>query len=119
MKHKNSRTNRPRKPPSKKIVDRLTYNPSKHKQRKTRALRQELRNNPPTENIPPAQQISLKFGSFNVNGLDVEAAWAVEQLLCGRGFDVRKNKYHHNYLFSISHRCWLSAKPGAGQTNPP
>ena len=119
MKHKNSRANRPRKPPTKKIVDRLTYIPSKHKQRKVRALRLKARSNSTVENSPSAPQTVLKFGSFNVNGLDVEAAWAAEQLLRGRGFDVRKNKYRHNYQFSISHRCWHSAKPGAEQTNPP
>ena len=118
MQHKNSRTNRPRKPPSRKIVDRITYNPSKHKQKKIRALRLKAQSNPPAEDCPSAPQTLLKFGSFNVNGLDVEAAWAVEQLLRGRGFDVRNDKYCHNYLLSMSHRCWLSAKPGAEQTNP-
>ena len=31
---------------------------------------------------------TLKFGSFNVNGLDIEASWAVQQLLMTKGFDV-------------------------------
>ena len=90
MRHKNRRRDRPRKPPSKMIVERLTYDPSKHKQHKTRALRQKLQDNPPAQNSPLPPPTLLKFGSFNVNGLDVEAAWAVEQLLHGRGFDVRK-----------------------------
>ena len=30
----------------------------------------------------------LKFGAFNVNGLDLEAGWAVGQLLTTRNFDV-------------------------------
>ena len=65
---------------SKKIIDRLTYNPGKHKQKQTRALRQKLQQKtiPPVKTTTPPQVI--KFGSFNVNGLDLEAAWAVEQL---------------------------------------
>ena len=34
---------------------------------------------------PPAM---IKFGSFNVNGLDVESSWAVQQLLREKGFNV-------------------------------
>ena len=41
----------------------------------------------PKENIPSTKE-TLKFGSFNVNGLDIEARWAVEQLINTRGFDV-------------------------------
>ena len=82
---------RQRKPQhiSKKIVDKLTYNPGIHKQQKTRNLRKKVRQqtlplNPPP---PPPPQI-IKFGSINVNGLDVEAAWAVEKLLKYRKFDA-------------------------------
>ena len=72
--------NTQRKTASKKIVDKLTYNPLKHKQKVTRALRQK----PQKKNIPPEKQASpppptIKFGSFNVNGLDTEAAWAIEE----------------------------------------
>ena len=78
-----------RKTASKKIVDKLTYNPSKHKQKVTRTLRKKLQQ----KTIPPVNQVlppppTVKFGSFNVNGLDVEAAWTIEQLLKQRGFDV-------------------------------
>ena len=31
---------------------------------------------------------TLKFGSLNINGLDIEAGWAAQQLLTNRGFDV-------------------------------
>ena len=41
----------------------------------------------------PVTKETLKFGSFNVNGLDIEARWAVEQLLDTRGFDVSRD-YH-------------------------
>ena len=65
---------------TKKIVDKITYNPIK------RNLRAKQKNIPKT--IPASLSPKLKFGSFNVNGLDIEAAWAVEQLLTKRGFDV-------------------------------
>ena len=75
---------RQRKTKSKKIVDRLTYNPLKHKQ----TLRANLQKEKMTEMKPIIPSPKIKFGSFNVNGLDLEAAWAVEQLLTKRGFDV-------------------------------
>ena len=80
---------RRRKADSRKILSRITYNPKKHKQRKTRELRKKLqqRESPAPPSIPHVHN-TLKFGSFNVNGLDVEAAWAVEKLLKDRGFDV-------------------------------
>ena len=81
-----------RKADSRKIVGRITYNPAQHKQKKVRALREKLRERDVPEGLPatsPAE--TIKFGSFNVNGLDLEAAWAVEKLLKDRGFDVNKN----------------------------
>ena len=71
-----------------KLVDKLTYNPKKHKQKITRKLRQNLQSRPLPIISPVATPTSLKFGSFNVNGLDIEASWAVDQLLTERGFDV-------------------------------
>ena len=38
----------------------------------------------------PREQRELKVGAFNVNGLDVEASWAVEKLLVDRDFDVSR-----------------------------
>ena len=82
-----------RKTISNKIVDRLTYNPAKHKQKVTKALRQQLqKKSSPQENQTPQPSPTIKFGSFNVNGLDTEAAWAVEQLLKKRDFDVSSIK---------------------------
>ena len=71
-----------------KILDRITYRPKTHKQKVTRKLRQklQLKNLPPDITAPPST--SLKYGSFNINGLDLEASWAVEELLKRRGFDV-------------------------------
>ena len=71
-----------------KIIDRLTYSPNKHKNKKAREMREKLQKQiRPKENIPSTKE-TLKFGSFNVNGLDIEARWAVEQLINTRGFDV-------------------------------
>ena len=76
---------------SKKIVDKLTYNPAKHKQKLTRKSRLLLQQKiiPTPKPITPPQ--TIKFGSFNVNGLDLEAGWAVGELLKHRGFDVSYN----------------------------
>ena len=71
-----------------KLIDRLTFNPQKHKQKVTRKLRQTLQRKTLPTPAPATESITtLKFGSFNVNGLDLEALWTVEQLL-SRGFDV-------------------------------
>ena len=74
-----------------KLVDRLTYIPSKHKQKVTRELRSKLKK----KNIPPPKSKecsnSLKFGSHNINGLDLEASWAVNELLKTRDIDVRND----------------------------
>ena len=87
--------NRAKKPQTNKIIDRITYNPVTHKQKVTRNLRQKLQRKKilqPNQALPPT---SLKFGSFNINGLDLETCWAVEELLKKRGFDV---KYNYNKL---------------------
>ena len=84
--HYKSRKNKPR---TNKILDRLTFSPKKHKQKVSRKLRQNLQQRPatatPSTSIPSP---TLKLGSMNVNGLDLEASWAVEQLLTTRDFDV-------------------------------
>lgn len=82
-----------RKPPSKKIVDRITYDPNKHKQSKARNMRKKLQEQPiQPQAAPKAPPAKIKLGSFNVNGLDVESSWAVQQLLQSRGFDVSCHK---------------------------
>lgn len=73
---------------SKKIVDKLTYNPAKHKQKLTRKSRMHLQQKIIPTHSPLIPPQTIKFGSFNVNGLDLEAAWAVDDLLKNRGFDV-------------------------------
>ena len=74
-----------------KIVGKLTYSPQKHKQQYTKKLRKTLQSktiNPSIVSTPP---ISLKFGSININGLDLEAGWAIEQFLNKKKFDVSLN----------------------------
>ena len=90
-KKRNAQRAKRRKADSRKIVGRITYNPAQHKQKKVRALREKLQERDVHEVLPaPSPPETIKFGSFNVNGLDLEAAWAVERLLKDRGFDVKK-----------------------------
>ena len=72
-----------------KVLDRITFNPKVHKQKKMKRLRQalqqrEIEDPPSTRPSSP----SIKFGSFNVNGLDIETSWAVGELLREHEFDV-------------------------------
>ena len=72
-----------------KNLDRITYSPEKHKQRFVKKLRRKLATRvDPDEKTIPASPTSIKFGSININGLDLEASWAVDQLLTTRGYDV-------------------------------
>ena len=65
-----------------KILDRLTYNPKKHKQKFIRSQRKLLQEKvTPKAQSPNIQSSSIKFSSFNVNGLDLETNWAVNELL--------------------------------------
>ena len=71
-----------------KIIDRLTYSPKKHKRKEMREMKNKLQAKEATKITPPINSQTLKFGSFNINGLDLEAGWAVEKLITNRGFDV-------------------------------
>ena len=51
-------------------------------------MRQKLQEKVLPDPKTPSEIPSLKFGAFNVNGLDIEAGWAVGQLLDTRNFDV-------------------------------
>ena len=83
-----------------KILDRLTFNPQKHKQKMNRKLREKLQRRPEPSPAPTTQLITtLKFGSFNVNGLDLDSTWTVEQLLSTRGFDVSDVKNYHCHFY--------------------
>ena len=71
-----------------KIMDRLTYTPTEHKRKETRKLRKTLQEKKVPPPKPTISRQAMKFGSFNVNGLNLEAGWAVQQLLNTRVFDV-------------------------------
>ena len=72
-----------------KVISRLTYSPSKHKQRKRKDLRQSLQNRQLSEPKATPPSTEVKFGSLNVNGLGFDTCWSVQQLLVTHGFDVR------------------------------
>ena len=76
----------------KRVLDRLTYNPGIHKQKRTKELRQKIQQKSMPPPKPAKISPKMKFGSFNVNGLSVDASWAIQQLLRDRDFDVRANK---------------------------
>ena len=72
-----------------RLIDRPTYCPAQHKRKYTKKLREKLQARRPTVPDPEPSQVStLKFGSININGLDLEASWAVDQLILNRGYDV-------------------------------
>ena len=73
-----------KKPQTNKIQDT-----KKHKQKTRRKLRQQPQEKKPPTPKPSSPTTTLKFGSFNINGMDLETSWAVEELLRTRGFDVR------------------------------
>ena len=75
-----------------KLVDRLTYSPKRHKQKETKKLRKKLQDKSLPSTSPTTPAPTLLFGSFNVNGLDLEAAWAIDQLIDRRGYDVISHK---------------------------
>jgi hypothetical protein len=90
---------------TRKIIDRLTYSPETHKQKFAKSLRRTLALRPSEKPSPiPPPNSHLKFGSININGLDLEAHWAVTQLLDDHNFDVSNNSenkitiiYMHHY----------------------
>ena len=71
-----------------KIIDRLTYSPKKHKRKDMREMKNKLQAKEVPKTTPPIISQTLKFGSFNINGLNLEAWWAVEKLITNRDFDV-------------------------------
>ena len=75
---------------SRRLIDRLTYCPKKHKQKVVKSMRKRLQERKKAvTNVEPAPVSTLKFGSININGLDMEASWAVSQIISNRGYDVK------------------------------
>ena len=78
---------------SKKITDRLTYEPLKQKQKSRRKMREKLASRKPVPKAPtPPPKTSLDVGAININGLDFESQWAVEQILIKHNLDVSNIK---------------------------
>ena len=73
-----------------RIIDRLTYDPLIHKQGHRRKLRQMLQDKrAASENSDSlVQDEVMRFGALNVNGLDLEAHWAVTELTKKYNLDV-------------------------------
>ena len=98
-----------------KILDRITFDPAKHKQKKTRELRQQLQQ----QKIPgpdPSPTTTCLFGSFNLNGLDLETSWAVEQLVKKHEFDVRFPHVIKSFMCYFL-RCQPLVRPMGDPTN--
>ena len=70
------------------IISKLTYSPAKHKNKQIRTMMLNQRKAAVQEPTAPRSIPKVKFGSFSVNGLDLEVQWTVHQLLQNRGFDV-------------------------------
>ena len=79
-----------------KIIGKITYNPKKHKQKDKKKLRAKLQEQKIPDIHPVSPPTTLKFGAFNINGLDLEVSWAVEELLEKRGFDVSSETLYLN-----------------------
>ena len=113
---RNSRRSRSRqKLRTAKVLDRITYSPSKHKQKNVRKMRQQLMLRPCISSIDESPTTpSIKFGSFNVNGMDAETFISIQNTLVSRGFDVTLLLL----LYTIYHTCrfLLSVRPLADPT---
>ena len=75
-----------------KLVDRLFLESSRTKAGKgsRRATRDVLKIQMRKPTNEASSCPTLKFGSFNVRGLDTEGFWCIEELIEKRDFDVRK-----------------------------
>ena len=73
-----------------KVIDRLLYEPEKHKQKFVRSLRQKLKDGSQTTSGNVGERIAeLVVGAMNIRGLDGETNAALRRLMKERGFDVR------------------------------
>ena len=93
-----------------KTIDKITYNPLLHKNNFNKSKRKELQQRRSQQDKPIEVTNELKFASLNVNGLDVEAATAIETLITQRSIDV-STKFHiikksycvYRYLLLVRH----------------
>ena len=96
---------------TRQTINKLTYNPAKHKNKFRRELRLQLREkrapNIKSIKLPSSE---LKFGSFNVDGLGLDAAFAAVDLLHSRKFDVSITLIFNIFYYQRL-RFLLSVKP--------
>ena len=70
------------------IRNRLGYSPKVPKWRFNKDSRKVLKARRSELPSIAEQATRLKFGSFNVRGLDLETAWVIQSIIQHRGFDV-------------------------------
>ena len=74
---------------TRKIVDRILYDPVKNKQKFTRELRKKLAQRSRGQQYIDLSPVTrLNVGSINVNGLDLETHVALEALIKKHDLDV-------------------------------
>lgn len=99
-----------------KIIDKITYNPSKHKQKDRRKLRAALQSRIARPDDEPIDTPFMRFGSFNVKGVDVETGEALKDLLLDKDLDV---SYNYSYTYNLHFNCryLLLVKLSGAQTS--
>ena len=97
-----SKFNKVNKPSTNKSLDKLTYCPAKHKQKFVRKLRQQLQKTAYRRpNSSPEVVDFLKFGSWNVGGLDPGTHEALENIILSEELHVSEDvKYISTYVYS-------------------
>ena len=81
-----------------KTIDKITYNPIIHKQKFNRKLRRDLQQRSMKDQNPATVTNEMKFASMNVNGLDLEAASAIETMIVQRKIDVSIHQIKTHYF---------------------
>ena len=71
-----------------RVIDRLTYCPAQHKQKHKKSLRKKLQSKKPPDHSIREPSTKIKIGSINLNGLDLETGWAVEQIITNYELDA-------------------------------
>ena len=75
---------------TRKIINKMIHPQTRGK----RGFRAELKKNSKVvEPLPTDERENLKFGSINIDGIDVQKHSAVQQLISSRGFDVGRSIY--------------------------
>ena len=98
---------------TKRIMDRLSYQPEKHKQKFVKELRKKLSMKNPKAK-PTAAYDELRVGAMNVQGLDGETSNALSNLVNDRRLDVSRPKINSaSAIHYFSHHCTNLAHPSS------